>query len=447
MAAIRKFFKGKTMDIKFKKAGEGHKLTDVPPPPKQSSAQKGAGPSRQCSQEATAAKKAAADAALARLQAPAPGFAKGGSTAIQIRVRKELEAERKLAKAEAEKAAMAAGKAAPRTADLDGPPMLSVSGVYYRCPLVGPEVGPREAIEARIREFLYAQAEEEPTIGHALILLTLNRQRARVAVETICRYLDNIIAEPGNERYRKVRVGNRAFCERVAGLEGAAAYLRAVGFDEQTLPFEDGEADFLVMSGEVAADTGRLVEAREALLAAEPILPELDRGLQVFSPSSNVTKFDLPDEFFNLTVEEVKREAKQRSDDMEKQLQLRTKAMREREEQKELRKYHFTLLRVRLPDGVILQGTFRCTERAAAVYGFVRDNLLNDWQPFCLTPSGGRALAEEDEATLAELGLAPAAVLSFAWDQEVLQEVIAQQGGPDRVEHLKPELLSLMQML
>lgn len=57
-----------------------------------------AGPSRQVSQEAAEAKRAAADAALARLRAPAPCYAKGGSTAIQIRMRKELEAERKALK-------------------------------------------------------------------------------------------------------------------------------------------------------------------------------------------------------------------------------------------------------------------------------------------------------------------------------------------------------------
>lgn len=35
---------------------------------------------------------------------------------------------------------------------------------------------------------------------------------------------------------------------------------------------------------------------------------------------------------------------------------LRTKAMREREEQRERRKYNYTLLRIRLPDGNLLQG-------------------------------------------------------------------------------------------
>ena len=35
---------------------------------------------------------------------------------------------------------------------------------------------------------------------------------------------------------------------------------------------------------------------------------------------------------------------------------MRTKAMREKDEQRERRKYNYTLLRVRLPDGTLLQG-------------------------------------------------------------------------------------------
>lgn len=41
---------------------------------------------------------------------------------------------------------------------------------------------------------------------------------------------------------------------------------------------------------------------------------------------------------------------------VEKAAMLRTRAMREKEEQREMRKYSYTLLRVRFPDGFILQG-------------------------------------------------------------------------------------------
>lgn len=45
-----------------------------------------------------------------------------------------------------------------------------------------------------------------------------------------------------------------------------------------------------------------------------------------------------------------------RSDLVEKNAMLRTKAMREKEEQRERRKYNYTLLRIRMPDGNLLQG-------------------------------------------------------------------------------------------
>lgn len=45
-----------------------------------------------------------------------------------------------------------------------------------------------------------------------------------------------------------------------------------------------------------------------------------------------------------------------RSDLVEKNAMLRTKAMREKEDQRERRKYNYSLLRIRLPDGNLLQG-------------------------------------------------------------------------------------------
>ena len=52
---------------------------------------------------------------------------------IKLQVKKELEAERKAA-------ALAETYSAPKEVVLDGAPMLAVSGVYFKCPLVGDEV-------------------------------------------------------------------------------------------------------------------------------------------------------------------------------------------------------------------------------------------------------------------------------------------------------------------
>lgn len=122
---------------------------------------------------------------------------------------------------------------------------------------------------------------------------------------------------------------------------------------------------------------------KEQLLAAEPVRAKLDRQRRVFQPSPLASQFELPGDFFNLTAEEIKREQRLRwawcprggvgrggrtragppdlalvcrSDAVERLSVLRTKAMREKEEQRGLRKYTYTLLRVRLPDGCLLQG-------------------------------------------------------------------------------------------
>ena len=57
-----------------------------------------------------------------------------------------------------------------------------------------------------------------------------------------------------------------------------------------------------------------------------------------------------------LSAEELKRDAELRKEAVEKMGMLRTKAMRERDEQRELRKYRFTAVRTRFLNGIILQG-------------------------------------------------------------------------------------------
>lgn len=117
---------------------------------------------------------------------------------------------------------------------------------------------------------------------------------------------------------------------------------------------------------------------------------------------------------------------------------MRTKAMREKEEQRERRKYNYTLLRIRLPDGSLLQGnqdppsqkniwppavsraqlsaltprdvcrssgTFYAWDRLTTLFCFVRDSLVDGWRPFELLAPGGQKLTESEEVALAECNL------------------------------------------
>jgi UBX domain-containing protein 6 len=67
-------------------------------------------------------------------------------------------------------------------------------------------------------------------------------------VDTLCRYLQNIIQNPTEEKFRKIRISNRIYEDKVASLEGTQEFLTAAGFKVMKLPFQDGEEDFWVFS-------------------------------------------------------------------------------------------------------------------------------------------------------------------------------------------------------
>lgn len=123
-----------------------------------------------------------------------------------------------------------------------------------------------------------------------------------------------------------------------------------------SLHIPEGPEEFYVLSEAALAKPESLERHKEQLLCGEPVRATLIRQRRVFRPSPMASQFDLPPDFFNLTTEEAKREQKLRSEAVERLSMLRTKAMREKEEQREMRKYTYTLLRVRLPDGCLLQG-------------------------------------------------------------------------------------------
>ena len=106
---------------------------------------------------------------------------------------------------------------------------------------------------------------------------------------------------PGEEKFRKIRQSNKAYQERISGIEGTDIFLQAAGFICQTI---DGQ-DFWVFGSE---DLDGLQVLKEALLGAEPIRAELDRGIKVLMPRQAQTPISLPPDFFNLSAEELKRE-------------------------------------------------------------------------------------------------------------------------------------------
>lgn len=126
-------------------------------------------------------------------------------------------------------------------------------------------------------------------------------------MEILARYLTNIIDEPTEEKYRKIRLKNKVFQDKVSDLEGAFDFLLGAGFSREVLPTNREEEEYFILKDE-DLDIEKLQTLKEAILSAEPIVPELDRNLKVLRSTEFVENVNLPGDFFRLTVNEVRRE-------------------------------------------------------------------------------------------------------------------------------------------
>ncbi|XP_076880613.1 UBX domain-containing protein 6 [Brachyhypopomus gauderio] len=431
---MKKFFEDIKKDMKFKSAGPGKKLTDDTSP--KPSAQRTGSQEKPRHAPTDSAQRAGA-AALERVEQHHRPRPHTSQDAIRTQVRRELEAEA---------AATAGGHP---TTDTEGSKVaardsqcFSVSGVYFICPLTGKTLTKSER-EVHIKEAILLRYSEKPVEASIMMIHTFNRDREKVkaAVEIISKYIDNICKNPSEEKYRRIKVSNKVFQEKLKGVEGTREFLQALGFESIMLPLEgqEGDEEFLVLPEQDPEALEEMKGKKEKLQNGEPVRARLDRQPQAFRPSQHASRFELPPDFYNLTAEELKREQQHKSDLVERNSMLRTKAMREKDEQRERRKYSYTLLRIRLPDGNLLQGTFLAWDKVSALYEFVRDSLENGWQPFELFAPGGQKLREDEDMALNECNLIPAALLNFAWDPAVQADVEAAGGRGGSV--LNPELL------
>ncbi|NXU85148.1 UBXN6 protein, partial [Xiphorhynchus elegans] len=385
----------------------------------------------------------AAAAALARLELKPKAKAPVCSQeSIRNQVRKELMAEA---------AASEKGLPEEEKEQEEGAAAPSVSGVYFICPLTG-DVVRKDKKEKHLREAIQAYFSVDPVAASIMEIHTFNkdREKVRVGVETMAKYLDNIYLHPEEEKYRKIKLQNKVFQERISCLEGTHRFFQAVGFETKTLPVpgqgkETQGEQFYVLGEEMLARLEELRDAKEQLLSSEPLRARLDRQLRLFQPSAQAAHFELPDDFYNLSADEIRREQRLRTEAVEKASMLRTRAMREKEEQREMRKYNYTLLRVRFPDGYILQGTFYARESVSVLYNFVREALRDDWLPFELLGPGGLKLMDENLA-FNECGLVPSALLSLCWDAAVMADIEAAAEQQPQ-SPLRPELLARVQTL
>ncbi|KAK4484141.1 hypothetical protein RD792_011361 [Penstemon davidsonii] len=226
-----------------------------------------------------------------------------------------------------------------------------------------------------------------------------NRLQARVSayvsakptdnsMEVVTRLLKNVVKEPENAKFRKIRMGNPKIKEAIGDVVGAVELLECIGFGL----IEENEEIWLVMEvpskeqlrmvmNVISLLEPKKVEELSSVVRTKvekPIEPKkIDRQIRVFfSVSESVAaKIELPDSFYNLSAEELKREADTRRKKLEESKLLIPKSYKEKQAKAARKKYNKTVIRIQFPDGVVLQAIFSPLELTGALYEFVSSAL------------------------------------------------------------------------
>ncbi|NWI54805.1 ASPC1 protein, partial [Calyptomena viridis] len=151
-----------------------------------------------------------------------------------------------------------------------------------------------------------------------------------------------------------------------------------------------------------------LQKEEEQLVEREPLVYHLDLLEQLPDGPE-----ELPDEFFEVTVDDVRKRLAQLQSERQvpfllKRLEeapLMTKSLRESQLKEKLERYPkaIVVLRVHFPDRHVLQGFFHPSETVGILRAFVRSHLANAEMPFYLFVAPPRIILNDESLTLFEV--------------------------------------------
>ena len=99
-----------------------------------------------------------------------------------------------------------------------------------------------------------------------------------------------------------------------------------------------------------------------------------------------------------------------------------------------------TKIRIKFPDGYILQGTFGAKEKVKDVVAFVKENLGTPDRPFYLFETPPKRVLKDMNKTLHAQRLVPRCLLYFGW--EGLDETKFDDGPFIHMQKLKDKIVA-----
>ena len=161
--------------------------------------------------------------------------------------------------------------------------------------------------------------------------------------------------------------------------------------------------------------------------ATDEDVPESEREVHVYSPSTgkyNPADYDVPDEFFELTAEDLRMLRQNSAKEAEEARMLMTREMRERRARAHCKVFERCRIRVRFPDMVELQRVFLPNAKVGAIFRLVRESLADPTTEFSLFTTPPNRPLGNPEATLARRGLVPATIVHVRFAKPVVVERI-----------------------
>ncbi|KAG9458739.1 hypothetical protein H6P81_003247 [Aristolochia fimbriata] len=269
----------------------------------------------------------------------------------------------------------------------------------FECPVCGGVYGSEEEVSEHIEACLSGRVEgaeltETQNVEPDMELrnelvgrvgVYLSGEPSEGSVEIFLKLMRHVVKEPGNGKFRRIRMSNPKINEAIAMAAGGVELLEGIGFRLQ----QEGEEMWATMEAPSDEQISSLTEALSLLERkhqgnsplVNPVAPEnrvqqkkvVDRQVRVFFsvPESVVAKIDLPDSFYNLSAEELKREAELRRKKIADSQLLIPKSYKEKQAKAARRKYKAAIIRIQFPDGIVLQGVFLPWEPTTVLYEFV----------------------------------------------------------------------------
>ncbi|XP_028675046.2 tether containing UBX domain for GLUT4 [Erpetoichthys calabaricus] len=145
------------------------------------------------------------------------------------------------------------------------------------------------------------------------------------------------------------------------------------------------------------------------MVPEEELFKSVDRMAVVYHmddekqhPKKMSVSDDLPDEFFEITVDDVRKRFAQLKSERQllEEAPLLTKATRESKMREKLIRYPKIIVRVQFPDRHVLQGFFRPLETVGALEEFIKEHLNNPGLSFYLFVAPPKLVLDDPAATL-----------------------------------------------